>query len=162
MGTCLNGRRGWVLTFRKKSLWVWDFSLCNCTDLMYAWTDCNKGKLEITLYDPFKSNSLSASLFSGYCSNTSLLFSFIQYLCFYKAYRCKSHLKGCQLCIIKGFIPISVSAGRLRVWHVLAIATAEQRMLFSREWHDASIARLSEMAFPPVHAYVCLLFLFFS
>ncbi len=39
------GRRGWVLTFRKKTyLWVWDFNLCNFTDRVYARTACNTPK----------------------------------------------------------------------------------------------------------------------
>lgn len=37
------------------SLWVWDFNLCDFTDLLYAQTALNTPKIEITSYDPFKS-----------------------------------------------------------------------------------------------------------
>ncbi len=45
------------LNFYKESLWVWDFSLCNFTDLIYAQTACNTPKTKENLksqYYPFK------------------------------------------------------------------------------------------------------------
>ncbi len=50
-------RKAWTsLNFYKESLWVWDFNLCNFTDLIYAQTACNTLKTKENLnspYDPF-------------------------------------------------------------------------------------------------------------